>query len=132
MPATTRYLLDSNVCIAVLRKAPNLKRLPPIERCLISQITVAELWTGVEKGNLRDARAAKLEEFLASFTRLDFDDAAARTYGEIRAALQRRGKIIGPLDLLIAAHARSIGATVLTGNYGEFKRVSNLKVLEWK
>ena len=70
MPATTHYLLDSNVCIAVLRKAPNLKRLPPPERCLVSQITVAELWTGVEKGNLRDERAAKLDELLASFTLL--------------------------------------------------------------
>ena len=59
MPATTRYLLDSNVCIAVLRKAPNLRRLPPPDRCLVSQITVAELWTGVEKGNLRDERTAK-------------------------------------------------------------------------
>ena len=68
MPATTHYLLDSNVCIAVLRKAPNLRRLPPPGRCLISQITVAELWTGVEKGNLRDERAVKLDELLASFT----------------------------------------------------------------
>ena len=132
MPATTHYLLDSNVCIAVLRKSPNLRRLPPPERCLVSQITVAELWTGVEKGNLRDERAAKLDELLASFTLLDFDDAAARAYGEIRAVLERQGKTIGPLDLLIAAHARSIGATVLTGNYDEFKRVPGLKVLRWK
>ena len=132
MPATTHYLLDSNVCIAVLRKAPNLKRLPPPERCLVSQITVAELWTGVEKGNLRDERAAKLDELLASFTLLDFGDAASRAYGEIRATLEKQGKTIGPLDLLIAAHARSIGATVLTGNYGEFKRVPGLKVLRWR
>jgi tRNA(fMet)-specific endonuclease VapC len=132
MPATALYLLDSNVCIAVLRKAPNLRRLPPPARCVVSQITVAELWTGVEKGNLRDERAAKLEEFLAAFTRLDFDNAAARAYGEIRAALERKGKTIGPLDLLIAAQARSVGATVLTGNYDEFKRVPGLKILRWK
>ena len=132
MPATTRYLLDSNVCIAVLRKAPNLRRLPPPDRCLVSQITVAELWTGVEKGNLRDERAAKLDELLASFTLLDFDDAASRAYGEIRATLEKRGKSIGPLDLLIAAHARSIGATVLTGNYDEFKRVPGVRVLRWR
>ena len=132
MAASALYLLDSNVCIAVLRKAPNLKRLPPPARCLVSQITVAELWTGVEKGTLRDQRAAKLEELLASFTLLDFGDAASRAYGEIRATLEKQGKTIGPLDLLIAAHARSIGATVLTGNYGEFKRVPGLKVLRWR
>ena len=132
MPATTHYLLDSNVCIAVLRKAPNLRRLPPPGRCLVSQITVAELWTGVEKGNLRDQRAAKLDELLASFTLLNFDDSAARAYGEIRATLERQGKTIGPLDLLIAAHARSIGATVLTGNYDEFKRVPGLRISRWR
>ena len=132
MPATTRYLLDSNVCIAVLRKAPNLRRLPPPDRCLVSQITVAELWTGVEKGNLRDERAAKLDELLASFTLLDFDDAASRAYGEIRATLEKRGKSIGPLDLLIAAHARNLGATLITRNAGEFKRVKGLKLQAWK
>ena len=132
MPALQFYLLDSNVCIAVLRKTPNLKRLPPPGRCSVSQITVAELWTGVEKGNLRDERAAKLEELLANFIRLDFNDAAASAYGEIRAALEKQGKTIGPLDLLIAAHARSVGATVLTGNYDEFKRVPGLKVLRWR
>lgn len=131
MPAT-HYMLDSSVCIAVLRKQGNLRRLPPPERCVVSQITAAELWTGVEKGNLRDERAAKLEALLASYTLLDFTEASARAYGEIRAALEKRGKTIGPLDLLIAAHARSAGAAVLTGNFDEFSRVPGLKVLRWR
>lgn len=125
-------MLDSSVCVAVLRKEGNLRRLPPPERCVVSQVTAAELWTGVEKGNRRDERAAKLDGLLAIFTLLDFNEAAARAYGEIRAALERRGRTIGPLDLLIAAHARSLGATVLTGNFGEFNRVPGLKVLRWR
>jgi len=131
MPAT-HYMLDSCVCIAVLRRQGNLRRLPPPARCAVSQITVAELWTGVEKGDRRDERAGKLEELLANYAVLDFDEAAARAYGEIRAALEKRGRTIGPLDLLIAAHARSVGATVLTGNFDEFSRVPGLKVLRWR
>jgi tRNA(fMet)-specific endonuclease VapC len=125
-------MLDSNICLAVLRRQDNLRRLPPPSRCFVSQITVAELWTGVEKGTLRDQRAIKLEEMLSYYTLLDFDEPAARVYAEIRATLEKRGKIIGPFDLLIAAHARSVGATMLTGNFSEFNRVPGLKVLRWK
>jgi tRNA(fMet)-specific endonuclease VapC len=125
-------MLDSSVCIAVLRNAGNLTPLPPPVRCVVSQITVAELWTGVEKGTLRDERAAKLEGLLDSYVLLDFDQSAARAYGEIRATLEKRGRTIGPLDLLIGAHARSVGATLLTGNFGEFIRVPGLKVLRWR
>ena len=61
-----------------------------------------------------------------------FDQEASMAYGEIRADLERKGTLIGPLDLLIAAHARSLGATLITANIGEFKRVKGLKVLAWK
>ena len=63
---------------------------------------------------------------------LDFTEAAARSYGEIRADLERKGTLIGPLDLLIAAHARSLGATLITLNAREFKRVKGLQVQAWK
>jgi tRNA(fMet)-specific endonuclease VapC len=132
MPRAVAYLLDSSVCVTVLRQGGDVRRLPPPGRCLLSQITVAELWTGIEKGDHRNARAVRLENFLAGFTRLDFDEAAARAYGEIRAALEKRGRTIGPLDLLIAAHTHSVGATVLTQNFDEFNRVPGLKVLRWK
>ncbi len=95
-------------------------------------VTVAELWVGIEKGDRREERAETLDDFLAGFTLLDFHEPAARAYGEIRSALERRGRAIGPLDLLIAAHARSVGATVLTGNFDEFSRVPGLKVLRWR
>jgi len=128
---TRLYMLDSSVCIAVLRNAPNLEKLPSSEQCCLSQITVAELWTGVEKGAFHLRNASRLTDFLAPIPLLDFDEPAARAYGEIRAALEKKGRSIGPLDLLIAAHARSIGATLLTGNFDEFRRVPALKVLRW-
>lgn len=125
-------MLDTSVCIAALRREKEAQRLPPPPRCVLSQVTVAELWTGIEKSERRDEQAARLERFLAAFTLLDFNEGAARAYGEIRATLEKRGRTIGPLDLLIAAHARSVGATVLTGNTGEFSRVPGLKVLRWR
>ena len=132
MPEAAFYMLDSDVCIAALRHDANARRLPPPGRCVLSHITVAELWTGIEKCNRRDEQAARLEVFLSGFACVEFDERAARAYGEIRAALEMRGKTIGPLDLLIAAHARSLGATVLTGNIGEFRRVPGLKARRWK
>ena len=69
---------------------------------------------------------------LACFSVLPFDASAVQSYGEIRVELARKGAIIGPLDLLIAAHARSLGAAIVTGHIGEFRRVKGLKVLPWK
>jgi tRNA(fMet)-specific endonuclease VapC len=132
MSRAASYMLDTNVCIAALRHDEEARRLPPPARCVVSQITVAELWTGVEKSANRNRQAERLEEFLDTFTLLDFTDAASRMYGEIRAMLEKRGRTIGPLDLLIAAHARSVGATVLTGNFNEFNRVPGLKALRWR
>lgn len=132
MPRAFAYMLDSSVCVAVLRQGGDVRRLPPPSRCLLSQITVAELWTGIEKGQHRAVRAVRLENFLTGFVCLDFNESAARAYGEIRAALEKRGQSIGPLDSLIAAHSRSVGATMLTGNFDEYKRVPGLKTLRWK
>jgi tRNA(fMet)-specific endonuclease VapC len=74
----------------------------------------------------------RLTTFLALFQLADFDLAAAIHYAEIRAALEAKGTPIGPLDLLIAAQARSLGATLVTANIREFKRVKGLKVRAWK
>ena len=96
-----------------------------------SNVVAAELWAGVEKSR-RAAAAALLLDFLEAFTVLEFGHAAAREYGRIRADLERRGQKLGPLDLLIAAHALSVGATLVTGNAGEFRRVDGLSVLAWQ
>ncbi len=127
------YLLDSSACIPVLRNQAGLGKLPDPAMTGIPVIVAAELWTGVKKNLATHPQQAKrLEAFLGFFPTVDFTLDAALHYAEIRAALEAAGTPIGPLDLLIAAQARSIGATLVTANAGEFKRVKGLKVLAWK
>lgn len=127
------FLLDSSACIPVLRNKVGPGKLPDPALTGIPVIVAAELWTGV-KTNLKTHphQAARLEAFLSLFWLADFTLDAALHYADIRAALEATGKTIGPLDLLIAAQARSLGATLVTANAGEFKRVKGLKVLSWK
>ncbi len=127
------YLLDSSACIPVLRNQAGLGKLPDPAMTGIPVIVAAELWTGVKKNLATHPQQAKrLEAFLGFFPTVDFTLDAALHYAEIRAALEAAGTPIGPLDLLIAAQARGIGATLVTANAGEFKRVKGLKVLAWK
>lgn len=129
--ASPDYMLDSSVCIAILRNHPRLDGIPPTGTCCLSRIVAAELWTGAEKSSRAEVARAQVGDFLDQFPVLDFDDSAARAYGEIRAALEKRGRSIGPLDLLIGAHARSAAVTLVTGNDKEFRRVPGLKVHRW-
>src|SRR5450432_2199006 len=127
------FMLDSSACIPVLRSGAGLQKLPDPALTGIPVIVAAELWTGVKKNVKTQPRhAARLEAFLSLFWIADFNLDAALHYADIRAALEAAGKPIGPLDLLIAAQARSLGATLVTANVGEFKRVKGLKVLLWK
>jgi len=132
MSAAPAYLLDSSACIPILRNKTGLGRLPAPARTGIPMIVAAELWTGVKKNmSTHPQQAAKLQAFLDLFVIPPFDMEAALHYAEIRAELESVGKSIGPLDLLIAAQARSLNATLVTGNVTEFKRVKGLKVLAW-
>ncbi len=133
MAASPAYLLDSSACIPILRNKAGLGKLPSPAKSGIPIIVAAELWTGVKK-NLatHPQQAAKLQAFLDLFTLPEFGLDAALHYAEIRAELEASGNSIGPLDLLIAAQARSLSATLVTGNAREFKRVKGLKVMEWK
>lgn len=127
------HLLDSSVCIPVLRNQAGLGKLPDPALTGIPVIVAAELWTGVKK-NLatHPHQAAKLEAFLELFLIADFTLDAAIHYADIRAALEAIGTPIGPVDLFIAAQARSLGATLVTANATEFKRVKGLKLLVWR
>jgi tRNA(fMet)-specific endonuclease VapC len=98
---------------------------------VLSAITLAELRYGIAASRRRNLNLAKLELFLASFEVVPFDDRAALAYGPLRAYLQAQGTSIGPLDALIAAHALSLGATVVTNNVREFSRVPNLVMENW-
>jgi tRNA(fMet)-specific endonuclease VapC len=127
----TTLLLDTSVCIALIRgDAPELAAALPRHRggpIVVSAITLAELRVGEARRASR-ASESSVDDLLAPFVVAPFDDAAADTYGRVRIALERKGTPIGPLDTLIAAHAVALGATVVTANVREFRRVPNLQV----
>ena len=97
----------------------------------VSTITVSELQHGVSKSKNRRLNKQRIEEFLSPLEILPYDEIAASIYGDIRLQLEKRGEPIGPLDLLIAAHALSRNLVLLSNNEKEFKRVKNLKVENW-
>lgn len=129
------WLLDTNICIYLIKRRPEavLVRLREIDiaTVAVSSITVAELQYGVAKSARPDQNALALAAFLAPIGVEAFDDRAAAAYGPVRATLERAGTPIGSLDLLIAAHALSLGRTLVTNNAREFDRVTGLKVENW-
>ena len=129
-----KYLLDTDICVYVINERPRraLERFVKQEvgEIGVSSVTAAELAYGVAKsGSLRNRKA--LEAFLLPLKIADFDLAAAFSYGEVRRFLEGKGQVIGPLDMLIAAHAKSLRATLVTNNLREFKRVPGLAVENW-
>jgi tRNA(fMet)-specific endonuclease VapC len=130
-----RYLLDTSICVHLIRQRPAglLRKLTalPVGDAGISSITAAQLQYGVRKSHRPEQNAEALAMFLAPLAVADFDYAAAEAYGCIRAHLEQAGAPIGPLDTLIAAHAASIDAILVTNNVGEFGRVLGLRVEDW-
>ena len=129
-----KYMLDTNICIYLIKKNPSvLKKLYSLrpEDICISSVTFAELAYGVEKSSEKKRNALALAMLLSGIEVLDFDSAAAGAYGKVRAALEKSGTPIGPLDTMIAAHGLSLGLTVVTNNLREFGRVEGLKVENW-
>ena len=129
------YMLDTNICIFLInRKHPGLAQKIadiPFDEICVSTITQSELEYGVSKSRHKAKNAQALVKFLSTVTVLDYDTKAAEMYGNIRADLERKGQLIGPLDMLIASHALSKGFIVVTNNVGEFERVEGLKVEDW-
>ena len=129
-----RYLLDTNLCIRVLRDRPAHIRdrfNAEADGLCISAIVLTELLNGAAKSARPDHNRQEVERFTARFEVLPFDEAAAAHAGDIRANLERRGQMIGGYDVLIAGHARSRGLIVVTGNIGEFSRVEGLRCEDW-
>jgi tRNA(fMet)-specific endonuclease VapC len=128
------FMLDTNICIYVMNRT-HPKLLARFEaaagRMSMSSITFAELAYGAEKSARVGENLAALHGFRQIVTVKDFDDVAGSHYGSIRAALAGSGKLIGPLDTLIAAHARSLTLTLVTNNRREFDRVPGLKIESW-
>jgi tRNA(fMet)-specific endonuclease VapC len=129
------YLLDTNICIYIIKKHPikvlNRLRKQSIGEVAVSSITLAELEYGADKSTRPEQNRNALLAFLSPLEILAFDEMAALHYGEIRAYLEKTGKIIGSMDMLIAAHARSISLTLVTNNTKEFSRVPNLRLENW-
>ncbi len=130
-----KLLLDTDICIyAINRRAPG-----PLERLRsytlgdvgISAITYAELRFGVENSVRAEENLERLERFLLPLEIAPFDAEAGRWYGRVRAQLKRAGAPIGGHDLLIAAHALSLGVALVANNVREFKRVKSLHVERW-
>lgn len=131
------YLLDTDTCSFVIHQRRGFEAIVAHMEglyygdLLVSMISVAELYVMAAKARNPALKLAQVAELLTDLKREPFDDAAAEMYGHVRASLERAGKIIGPLDTLIAAHALSRGATVVTNNIEEFSRVPGLIVENW-
>jgi tRNA(fMet)-specific endonuclease VapC len=129
-----RYLLDTNICIYVIKRRPEslLERFNRnASHLAISSITLAELLHGAEKSSDPERILAVVEDFCSRLEVLAYGAKAAQHYGQIRSALERRGTPIGVNDLHIAAHARSEGLTLVSNNLREFERVDGLLYENW-
>lgn len=129
------YMLDTNICIYAIKNKPE-QVLNKLKENLhngicISAITLAELKHGVEKSNYPDKNNMALLRFLSIMKVLPFTDIAANEYGKICAFLQKRGTIIGTMDMLIAAHAKSNNMILVTNNVREFERILDLQIENW-
>ena len=129
-----RNMLDTNLCIRVLRDRPAGLRPrfnAEADTLCISTITLTELLHCANRSAMPVENRQEVERMSARLTVLDFDRRAAEHAGEIYAELGRNGGLIGPCDILIAGHARSVGLVVITGNLRDFQRVAGLRSEDW-
>lgn len=130
-----KFMLDTNTCIYIIKQKPSKVlehfKVYSIGEIGISSITLAELRFGVEKSQHIQKNQEALDAFILPLEIADFDEKAAKGYGEIRAALEKTGNLIGSMDMLIGAHALSLGLTLVTNNVREFRKIKHLKVIDW-
>ncbi len=129
------YMLDTNICIYAINKDHLEIQRKFVEHLdegiCISAITFAELEHGVYKSKMVEKNADNLAKFIRIIPVVPFEEHCAVEYGKICAYLQKAGMPIGTMDMLIAAHAKAMGYTVITNNMREFKRVPDLNVENW-
>jgi tRNA(fMet)-specific endonuclease VapC len=132
-----RYLFDTNTCSYVIHQRKGFESIAHkmhglrYGELVLSSIVLAELQFMAAKSAVPQAKREQLLRFLLQFHVAPFDESATITYGQVRLQLERRGSPIGPLDTLIAAHALSLKATVVTSNIKHFGQVSGLAVENW-
>ncbi|MBD2542889.1 type II toxin-antitoxin system tRNA(fMet)-specific endonuclease VapC [Planktothricoides raciborskii] len=130
-----KFLLDTNICIYIIKQKPakvleKFQRLNPSD-VGISSITLAELEYGIAKSQQSDKNRIALNQFLITLEIVKFDEKASNIYGDVRAELERKGLVIGAMDMLIAAHAISLDLILVTNNVKEFSRIPNLRLENW-
>ncbi len=129
------YLLDTNICIYAIKKRHEqllvLLKKKSGQGLFISSLTVAELEFGVQNSRQVDRNRIALLKFLSYFKILNFDGSDAIEYGRIKTDLRKRGRIIGQIDLLLAAQAVNRKMTLVTNNVKEFQRVKDLNIEDW-
>lgn len=130
-----KVMLDTNICIYLIKQHSHslLERFRsfPVGDIGISVITLAELQYGASKSSQPKKNQEALEQFVSPLEIAAFDRHATVAYGRIRAQLEKKGRLIGAMDLLIAAHALSLDARLVTNNEKEFRRVQGLRVENW-
>lgn len=140
-----KYMLDTNICSYIIKYKPAEVREKfnsiNMEDCYISAITLAELkyWVGRHRKlheKSKNQNTPKINEqiinnFINHLMIIEFDEQAAEVYGDIRAELESKGKIIGNADLFIGAHAVSLNATLVTNNIKHFKDIPKIRLENW-
>ena len=128
-------MLDTNICIAIIKQKPRaiLDKFTQYQvgDICISSVTLAELRYGVAKSQYQEKNQLALDEFILPLEVAAFDERAALHYGNLRSYLEKMGTPIGPLDTMIGAHALSLNLTLITNNLKEFKRIPDLKLVDW-
>jgi tRNA(fMet)-specific endonuclease VapC len=131
----TRYMLDTNMCIYIAKHRPpevraRFERLKP-GQLVMSAITYGELYYGASKSSQQAKALAQLQELVQDIPVEELDSRASEAYGEIRATLEKEGRLIGNNDLWIGAHALALDLTLATNNEREFKRIPGLLLENW-
>jgi tRNA(fMet)-specific endonuclease VapC len=129
------YMLDTDTCAFILRRSSPvlLERIQavPLQQQCVSVVTLAELLYGVQLSSRKKANRDALDLLVRHVNVLEWTAEAANHYAEIRADLKKKGQQLGANDLMIAAHARSIDAVIVTNNVKDFRRVKGLKLENW-
>ena len=129
------YMLDTNICIYIIKKQPEavLRQLQKKrgKGLFISTITLAELEFGIENSEYKEKNRIALMEFLTIISVKHFDENAAKEFGIIKKDLKNAKCLIGPMDMLIGAHAKSLNMILITNNTKEFIRIKDLKLENW-
>ncbi|NOX35285.1 MAG: type II toxin-antitoxin system VapC family toxin [Deltaproteobacteria bacterium] len=129
------YMLDTDICSYIIRERPikvfeHFETLKMDQLC-ISVVTYAELLYGVEHSSSKKINESIVNQFVKHLSIIDWNKNAAEHYGNIRAILQADGNVIGAMDMMIAAHARSQDMILVTNNEKHFRSVPRLQVENW-